>query len=105
MPIVPPSSVFPAANFDPSRFADVQRMTRETGEYLIPAIRQLSGMTGYFAAPSPTGSIVHVSLWGNEAKAQQMTSLKEMIVNARQAAEDASVTFIPVVNYPIAWKV
>ena len=73
-------------------------MTRETGEYLIPAIKQLPGMIAYFAAPSPTGSLVHVSLWESEEKPQQMAGLKEMIVNARQAAEAVGVSFIPIVN-------
>jgi hypothetical protein len=48
--------------FDPARFEEVERMTRETGKYLIPAIRQLPGLVEYFAAASPTGSIVHVSV-------------------------------------------
>jgi hypothetical protein len=108
MPIVLPSSAavrVSRGNFDPSRFADVQRMTRDTRAYLVPAIKKLPGMIGYFAAASPSGSMVHVSLWESEEKAQQLASLKEMIVNARQAAEAAGVSFIPIVNYPIAWHI
>src|SRR5713226_2340266 len=59
-------------NFDPARFAEVERMTRETGKYLIPAIRKLLGLIKYFAAVSPSGSIVRVSVWESDAHAQQM---------------------------------
>ena len=106
MPIIlPPSAVVRVSrgNFDPARFAEVEKMTRDTGEYLIPAIQRLPGVLGYFAATSPSGSMVHVSLWESDAKAQQLASLKEMIVTARQAAESAGVSFIPIVNYPIIW--
>ena len=80
-------------------------MTRETGKYLIPAIRKLLGLIKYFAAVSPSGSIVRVSVWESDAHAQQMAGLKEMIVDARRAAEAAGVTFIPIVNYAVAWTI
>jgi len=89
--------------FDPARFAEVERMARDTGLYLIPAIKALGGLIHYFAAVSPAGSIVHVSIWQSDAHAQQMASLKEMVVDARQAAEAAGVRFQPIVNYPICW--
>jgi len=92
-------------NFDPARLAEVERMAQETGVYLVPAIRKLPGLIDYFAAVSPSGSMVHVSIWESDAHAQQMGRLKEMIVDARQAAEAVGVTFIPIVNYPIAWTV
>jgi hypothetical protein len=59
----------------------------------------------YFAAPSPTGSIVHISIWDTDEHAQQMSRLKEMIVDARKAAEVVGVTFVPIVNYPVGWVV
>lgn len=34
-----------------------------------------------------------------------MAGLKEMIVDARSDAEAVGVTFIPIVNYPIAWHI
>jgi hypothetical protein len=92
-------------NFAPARFAEAERMIRETGAYLIPAIRRLPGLAGYVAGASPSGSMVHVSLWESDADAQQMGRLKEMIVNARQDAEAVGVEFIPIVNYPIAWHI
>jgi hypothetical protein len=91
--------------FDPARFEEVERMTRETGKYLIPAIRQLPGLVEYFAAASPTGSIVHISIWETDEHAQQMSRLREMIVNARTDAEAVGVTFVPMVNYPVSWTV
>jgi hypothetical protein len=92
-------------NFDPASFAEVERMTNETGSYLIPAISRLDGLLGYFAGASPDGSIVHVSIWQSEEHAQQMTKLKEMIVDARSQAEAAGVEFIPIVNYPVSWHI
>ncbi len=92
-------------NFDPARFAEVELMTRNTGVYLIPAIRRLSGLLHYSAAVSATGSIVHVSIWDSDEHALQMGRLKEMIVDARQDAEAVGVEFIPIVNYPINWSV
>ena len=92
-------------NFDPASFAEVERMTKGTGSYLIPAIRRLDGLLGYYAGASPDGSIVHVSIWQSEEHAQQMTKLKEMIVDARSQAEAAGVEFIPIVNYPVSWHI
>jgi hypothetical protein len=90
---------------DPARFAEVDRMTRDTGTYLIPAIDRLSGLAAYFAGASPTGSTGHVSLWESDAHAQQLDSLKEMIVNARRDAEAVGVGFTPIVDYPAAWHI
>lgn len=92
-------------NFDPARFAEIERMSRETAAYLVPAIRRLPGLVSYFAAVSPSGSIVHVSIWDSEAHAQQMSSLKEMIVDARNAALAVGVQFTPILNYPVSWTV
>ena len=35
----------------------------------------------------------------------QMGWLKEMIGNARNDAEQAGVSFIPIVNYPVDWAI
>jgi hypothetical protein len=105
--ILPPTSVIRVsrADFDPARFVEVERMTRDTGTYLIPAINRLSGLAGYFAGASATGSMVHVSLWESDPQARQMDSLKEMIVTARRDAEAVGVRFTPVVDYPVAWHI
>jgi hypothetical protein len=92
-------------NFDPARFTEVQAMTVATGRYLIPAITKLPGLISYIAGASPDGSMVHVSVWESEEKAQQMSRLREMIVNARADAEKAGVTFIPIVNHPVDWAI
>jgi len=91
--------------FDPARFDEVERMARDTGTYLIPAISRLPGLLSYFVAVSRSGSMVHVSLWESDEHAQQMSHLKEMIVDARRAAEVVGVEFIPIVNYPIVWTI
>jgi hypothetical protein len=92
-------------NFDPARFAEVELMTRNTGTYLIPAIGRLPGLLHYSAAASTSGSMVHVSIWDSDEHAQQMGSLKEMIVDARKDAEAVGVQFIPIVNYAVTWNV
>ena len=104
---LPPTAVVRVSrgNFDPARFAEVESMTRKTGAYLIPAINRLSGLLHYSAAVSPSGSMVHVSFWDSDEHAQQMSRLKEMIVDARKDAEAVGVEFVPIVNYPIGWSV
>jgi hypothetical protein len=103
----PPNAVVRVSkgSFDPSRFAEVERMRQKVGVYLVPAIARLEGLLGYYAGTSREGSIVDVSLWDSDEHANQMGQLKEMIVDARQAAEALGVTFIPIVNYPLSWHV
>lgn len=55
-------------NFERSRFAQVERMTADTGEFLIPAISKLDGLLGYYAAVSPTGR------WCTSASGSAMTT-------------------------------
>ena len=104
---IPPTAVIRVSrgNFDPARFPEIQEMTVATGRYLIPAIKKLPGLISYYAGTSPDGSVVHVSIWESDEHAQQMSRLKEMIVDARQEAEKAGLTFIPIVNYPIDWTI
>lgn len=104
---VPPTAVVRVSRgtFDPARFAEVERMTRETGTYLIPAIKRLPGIISYFAAASPSGSVVHVSIWDSDDHAEQMGRLKEMIVDARRDAEVVGVQFNPIVNHPLSWNI
>ena len=104
---IPPTAVVRVsrANFDPARFPEVHEMTVATGRYLIPAIKKLPGLISYYAGASPDGSVVHVSVWESDEHAQQMSRLKEMIVDARLAGEKAGLTFTPIVNYPIDWAI
>lgn len=104
---LPPTAVIRVSrgNFDPARFGEVEQMARETDRYLVPAIQKLPGLIKYFAALSPTGSYVHISIWETDAHAQQMASLKEMVIDARKAAEAVGMKFIPIINYPIAWTI
>ena len=104
---LPPTAVIRVSrgSFDPARFAEVELMTRNTGVYLIPAINRLPGLLHYSAAASPSGSVVHVSFWDSDEHAQQMSRLKEMIVDARKDAEAVGVEFAPIVNHSIKWSV
>jgi hypothetical protein len=103
---IPPAAVVRVSSgtFDPARFPEVHEMTIATSRYLVPAIKQLRGLISYYAGASPDGSIVHVSIWESDEHAQQMSRLKEMIVDARQAGDKAGVTFSPIVNYPVDWS-
>ena len=105
-PSIPPGAVIRVSrgSFEPSRFAEVEQMTRDTGNYLVPAISRLDGLISYYAGASPSGSMVHVSLWRSDDDANQMGRLKEMIVDARRDAEAVGVSFGPIINYPIAWE-
>lgn len=92
-------------SFDPTRFAEIEQATDRTRGYLIPAIRQLPGVQAYFAGVSPSGSVINVSFWDTPERADQMSRLPEMIVRARQEYEPFTVSFIPIVNYPIMWRI
>jgi hypothetical protein len=104
---IPPTAVIRVSrgNFDPARFPEVHEMTVGIGRYLIPAIEKLPGLISYYAAASPGGSMVHVSIWESDEHAEQMSRLKEMIVDARRESEAVGVTFTPIVNYPIDWVI
>ena len=91
---IPPTAVVRVSrgNFDPARFEQVHETTVATISYLVPAIKELPGLISYHAGTSPE-------------HAQQMSRLKEMIVDTRQAYEKVGVSFIPIVNYPIDWAI
>ena len=91
------------ASFDPSRFAEVDAMSKKTSEYIIPAIRRLSGLIHFYAGVSPNGSIVQVSVWDSDEHAAQLDRLKEMVVDGRRDMEAVGVTFTQIFNYPIDW--
>ncbi len=104
---IPPAAVVRVSrgSFDPARFPEVREMTVATGRYLIPAIKKLPGLISYYAGASPDGSMVHVSIWESAEHAQQLSRLREMIVDAQRDAGKVGVTFIPIVNYPIDWTI
>ncbi|MEV6949796.1 hypothetical protein AB0N07_49485 [Streptomyces sp. NPDC051172] len=92
------------ATFDPARFAEVDAANKRSSKYLTPAIQQLPGLIHYYAAISPQGSMVNVSIWDTEEHAQQMGHLKEMVVLAAEELEAAGATFVrPIVNHTISW--
>lgn len=93
------------ARFDPLRFPEIHDMSIAISRYLIPAIKKLPGLISYYVGTSPDGSMVHVSIWETNEHAQQMSRLKEMIVDAKQEAEAAGAVFSPIVNYPIDWTI
>jgi quinol monooxygenase YgiN len=104
---MPPTAVVRVSrgSFDPARFPEVREMTVATGRFLIPAIKKLPGLISYHAATSPDGSLVHVSIWESDEQAQQMSRLKEMIVDARREADKLGITFDPIIDHPIDWTI
>ena len=56
------------------------------------------------AIDTPSGSMVNVSLWDSMEHADQMSRLPEMVVRARADFEPFGMSFIPIVNYPIGWR-
>ncbi len=105
--ILPPAAVVRVSRgtFDPARFAEVRAMSEATSRYLIPAISKLPGLISYQVGTSPAGSTVHISVWESEEHASQMSRLKEMIVDARQAVESVGVEFTPIEHYPFDWRI
>jgi hypothetical protein len=89
------------ANFDASRYTEVDAASKKTSEYVIPAIRRLAGLIHFYAGVSPKGSVVQVSVWDSDEHAAQLDHLKEMVVDGRRDMEAPGVTFTPIVNYPI----
>jgi hypothetical protein len=91
------------ASFDPSRFAEVDAMSKKTSAYIIPAVRRLPGLIHFYVGASLKGSVVQVSVWDTDGHASQLDHLKEMVVDGRKDIESVGVTFSPVINYPIDW--
>jgi heme-degrading monooxygenase HmoA len=104
---IPPTAVvrISSGTFDPTRFREVQEMTVATGRYLVPAIKNLPGLINHYATTAPDGSVIHVSIWESEERARQLDRLKEMVVDARQEAEEAGVTFKPITHHPVDWVI
>jgi hypothetical protein len=104
--ILPPTSVIRVsrADFDPARFAEADRMTRDRD---LPdpgdqsSFRSCRVFRGRFADRFD-GACKRVE---SDAHAQQMDSLQEMVMNARRDAEAVGVGFTPIVDYPVAWHI
>jgi hypothetical protein len=94
-----------SGSFDLGRFAEVDAVTNKVSGYLIPAIQRLPGLIHWYAAVSPEGSVVNISVWDSEEHAAQMDQLKEMTVDARGEMAAVGITFTPIVNHPINWTI
>ena len=94
-----------SGTFDPSRFAEIDALSTKQAEYLVPAIERLPGLIRWYAAVSPGGSMVNISVWDSEEHAAQMDRLKEMAVVARGEMAAVGVTFVPIVNHPVSWTI
>src|SRR4051794_6135445 len=95
------------ATFDPTRFDEVEAMSKKTATYIVPALRPLSGLLHFYSGISPNGSMVQISIWDTDEHAAQLNDLKEMAVYGRRDLESVGVTFTPIVHYPIdqTWTV
>jgi quinol monooxygenase YgiN len=91
-------------SFEASRYADIEKRLRDSGQSLIPAIQKLPGMIKYYVGiDRESSTMVNVSIWENLEAAQQMASLKEMLALAGEF-QSVGVTFErPIVNYETLW--
>jgi hypothetical protein len=90
---------------DPAQFDEMERMLRDSGTTLVPAIRRLTGNRHYYAGlDRATATMVNVSVWDTLEQAQQMATLPEM--RALAAVFLASgVRFETIVNYETVWDI
>jgi hypothetical protein len=95
------------ATFDPSRFNEVDAMSKKISAYIIPALRPLQGLLHFYSGVSPKGSMVQISIWDTDEHAAQLNGLKEMAIDGRRDMESVGVSFTPIVHYPIdqTWTV
>jgi hypothetical protein len=92
-------------HFAPDQFEEIDRMLRESGEVLIPAISRLPGNRHYYAGiDRASGTMVNVSVWETLEHAQQMATLPEMRALAGSFG-DKGVRFETIVNYQTAWEI
>lgn len=93
-------------SFDPDRAADIEARMRRARDSLIPAIRRLSGLVGYYAAvDAASATMVNVSLWHSLEAARQMEGLVEMQELAKEFLA-AGVRFErPIINYDPVWSI
>ena len=91
--------------FAPGKFDEIAARLKQSGETLIPAIRQLPGVLDYYAAiDQASATMVNVSVWDTLAHAQQMSSLAPMLALA-QEFQSAGVEFgRPIINYEMVWQ-
>lgn len=72
---------------------------------LVPAIKRLDGLIGYWAgADQASCTMVNVSTWETMAHAEQMASLPEMLALAGEFVELGVEFERPIVNYSSLWE-
>lgn len=94
------------ASFPPEKYAAVRNRLAASQESLAPAIRQLAGCLGYFAAiDRASSSMLNVSVWRSLADAQQMQTLAPMLALAEEFTRDGVRFERPVINFETLWEV
>jgi quinol monooxygenase YgiN len=90
--------------FDPEQYHDIRAKLDAAQSTLVPAIRQLIGCIGYYAAiDAGSSTMVNISVWLTRADAEQMASLAPMLALAEEFTA-AGVRFErPIVNYETLW--
>jgi hypothetical protein len=92
-------------HFEPARCEEIDRLLRESGDTLIPAIRRLAGNRHYYAAiDCASATMVNVSVWDTLAHAQQMATLPEMRALA-EVFSARGVRFETIINYETLWQI
>jgi hypothetical protein len=91
--------------FEPQQAGKVESMLQnEFKNSLIPAIKKLNGNLGYYAGIDRVKhTMTNVSFWDSIESANQMSTLKEMLV-MRTTFEALGLRFIDITNHDILWK-
>lgn len=91
---------FPAEKYD-----IVKARLDAAGASLVPAIKRLDGLIGYWAGvDEASGTMVNVSTWESIEDAEQMATLPEMLALAGEFVELGVVFERPIVNYLSLWE-
>lgn len=92
--------------FDPDRTEAVAILLAEAEDTLVPAIRAMPGLLGFWAGiDRANGTMTNVSLWQSEAEAQGMATLAPMLALAQSFAA-AGVRFErPITTHSVLWQI
>jgi hypothetical protein len=91
--------------FEPQQYDIVAAKLKEGRSFLEPALRALPGLIHYYVSiDSISNSMVNVSIWESPQAAQQMNTLKEMLVQ-RDIFAALGVKFQAIRNYSGLWSI
>jgi len=91
--------------FEPQQYDIVAAKLKEGMSFLEPALRAMRGLIHYYVSiDSLSNSMVNVSIWESLQAAQQMDTLKEMLMQ-RDIFVALGVKFQVIRNYSGLWSI